>query len=140
MRPSTFLALATALLAPAADAYIERLGFPSTIQPGVPFDVYYEQLLSQPTQLLAVFGITKRQGSYVGKGEIGSALFKTAFVQGMRLEVLVHHCLKYHLCSRDNRRYDKHGELVRQPRGWQFNFLSPTQCLMRDLAASRMSH
>lgn len=81
MRPSALFAAAAAYLAPVTEAYIHTLGFPSTIQAGVPFDVYYEQLISQPRVHNLIFGITKDNG-FVSKGEIGSDLFLSAYIKG----------------------------------------------------------
>lgn len=81
MRLYAFLAAAVAFLAPATEAYIHTLGFPSTIEPGVPFEVYYEQLISQPRVHNLIFGIKKDNG-FLSKSEIGSDLFLSAYIKG----------------------------------------------------------
>ena len=89
MRLSALLAAAAAYLAPVTEAYIHTLGFPSTIQAGVPFDVYYEQLISQPRVHNVIFGIQKDNG-FVSKGEIGSDLFLSAYIKGTCEDIYPH--------------------------------------------------
>ncbi|KAG8157896.1 hypothetical protein KVR01_012168 [Diaporthe batatas] len=80
MRVSALLSAAAACLAPVTEAYIHTLGFPSTIQVGVPFKVYYEQLISQPRVHNLIFGIQKDDGN-IYKGEIGSSLFYSGYIK-----------------------------------------------------------
>lgn len=62
MRPYALLTAAAAFMALFTEAYIHTLGLPLMIQLGVPFDVYYKQLIGQPRVHNLIFGIIKDNG------------------------------------------------------------------------------
>lgn len=96
MRPYALLTAAAAFIALVTEAYIHTLGFPLIIQPGVPFDVYYAQLISQPRVHNLIFGIKKDNG-FLSNSGIGYDLSLSAYIKAMVGCVFSYYTLNFDL-------------------------------------------